>query len=101
VDWRGLERKARALLADWRGLLGRNGVDARPVLSELLQGEPIQFTPIDEPEKPGYRFDGHATIGGILSGIVQVDSMVSPGGPVRLYHGRMPFEDDLRFAITA
>jgi len=43
VDWLSQERRARRMLADWRGLLARNTEDARPVLKDLLDGEPIKF----------------------------------------------------------
>ena len=33
-------RAARRLLGDWRGLLAKNVEDARPVLKDLLDGEP-------------------------------------------------------------
>jgi hypothetical protein len=50
------------------------------VLRDLLEGHPIRFTPIDDTDMRGYRFDGRAKIDGLLSGIVRVVSMASPGG---------------------
>ena len=63
VDWRATERQARQLLVDWRGVLSRHPQEARPLLRELLAGEPLRFTPIDESTRRGYRFEGSAVIG--------------------------------------
>ena len=41
----GLERRLRAKLADWRGLLRRNVSEGRAVLRTLLIG-PLRFTPV-------------------------------------------------------
>ena len=80
VNWKSAERQARGLLADWRALLGRNiGQETRAFLREYLIG-PIRFTPILEPGRRGYRFEGAVSIGGILAGTVMVGSMASPGG---------------------
>jgi len=70
IDWRATERQARQLLADWRGVLGRQPQEARPLLRELLAGEPLRFTPIDEATRRGYRFTGSAVIGELLEGVV-------------------------------
>jgi recombinase/recombinase-like zinc beta ribbon protein len=70
IDWRATEGQARQLLADWRGVLGRQPQEARPLLRELLAGEPLRFTPIDESTRRGYRFEGSAVIGGLLEGVV-------------------------------
>jgi hypothetical protein len=73
VNWRHVERQARQLLADWRGLLVRdveaNHVeDVRLLLRELLE-TPIRFTPIIESDRRGFRFDGALKTGGLLAGI--------------------------------
>ena len=70
IDWRATERQARQLLADWRAVLVRRPQEARLVLRELLAGEPIRFTPIEESTRRGYRFEGSAVIGGLLEGVV-------------------------------
>ena len=70
VDWRATERAARSRLASWRELLTRQTKDARPLLRDLLRGEPILFAPIDEPTRRGYRFEGNVAIGGLLEGRV-------------------------------
>ena len=54
--------------------------DARPVLKDLLDGDPIAFTPIDTEEMRGFEFKGSAKVGGLLAGIVGVGSLASPGG---------------------
>ena len=69
VDWRVIDRQARRLLADWRGLLTRHPSEARPVLRELLEA-PIRFTPILEDTRRGYRFEGAVAVGGLLAGTV-------------------------------
>jgi site-specific DNA recombinase len=102
IDWAATERRARRLLGDWRGLLAKNAEDARPVLKDLLDGEPISFTPVDDATLRGFRFKGAATIGGLLEGIVGVGSLVSPGGPVGSYpRWRVEFDDDIGVALTA
>jgi site-specific DNA recombinase len=78
VDWRAMERQARRLLADWRGLLARHGGDARPVLAELLEG-PIMFTPIVDGDRRGYRFNGSIGVGEILAETVKVSRVGVPG----------------------
>jgi hypothetical protein len=70
IDWRAAERHARGVLTEWRALLAEQPSDARPLLRELLAGEPIRFTPIDEPTRSGYRFEGTLVIGGLLEGFV-------------------------------
>jgi hypothetical protein len=79
VDWRVVERQARRILQDWRGLLTRQVAEGRQLLRALLVG-PIRFTPIDEAERRGYRFEGVASISGMFSGMVQVIGMASPPG---------------------
>jgi site-specific DNA recombinase len=78
LDWPALERQTRALLADWRGVLGRNLTDARGALTAMLQS-PIRFTPILEESQRGYRFRGDVSIGEILAGSVLVTNHGVPG----------------------
>ena len=47
VDLRAVERQARQVMIDWRGLLERNVQKARRVLREVLL-TPIVFTPFEE-----------------------------------------------------
>jgi site-specific DNA recombinase len=85
VNWGLVERQARALLADWRGLLSKpeHVQDARPVLRELLDGA-IRFTPIIEEQRRGYRFDGGLKTGAFLAGIIEVTNPVLSGVPGRI-----------------
>lgn len=78
VNWRHVERQARQLLADWRGLLAKHAPDARPVLRELLDG-PIRFTPIMDGERRGFQFNGAVKTGGFLLGIVRGNESGVPG----------------------
>ena len=67
IDWRLVERQAHQLLGQWRELLLEDVGDARRVLRELLEG-PIQFTPVLDEARRGFRFAGAITIGGMLEG---------------------------------
>ena len=78
LDLAAIERQARRLLANWRDLLGRHTLEARQVLRELLEG-PLRFTPIDEEDRRGYRFDGAIQVGALMSGFVDAMRMASPG----------------------
>ena len=62
-----MERQAQRLLGQWRELLLDDVGDARRVLRELLEG-PIQFTPVLDEARRGYRFEGALTVGGMLAG---------------------------------
>jgi site-specific DNA recombinase len=92
IDWAVLERQARRLMADWRGLLARNVPDGRQLLRELLEG-PILFTPILEDSRRGVRFEGALSIGGILAGNVEVTRLASPVGTGWLLPRTIPFAD--------
>ena len=52
-----LERRLRAKLADWRGLLTRNVESGREVLKALLV-EPLRFEPVIDGRRRAYRFRG-------------------------------------------
>ena len=78
LDWLVLERQARRVLADWRGLLSRQVAEGREVLRQLL-AEPILFTPI-EGDRHAYRFEGTASLTGMFEGLVEVTGMASPPG---------------------
>ena len=62
-----LARKARQILQQWRDLLHDDVGDTRRVLRELLDG-PLQFNPMVEGARRGYRFESALMIGGILAG---------------------------------
>jgi hypothetical protein len=69
LSWPETEAKARALLRDWRGLLGRHASEARAVLRQLLEGRRVRFTPVQNGKQRGYRFEGDAGLGGLLDGL--------------------------------
>lgn len=78
IDWHTTERLARARLADWRKLLTRQVDQGRQLLKLLLQ-EPILFTPWESSNRRGYRFEGVASIAGLLQGSVEVMSFLREG----------------------
>ena len=67
IDWRPTERRARRLMADWRGLLGRHVPEARQALGSLLE-RLLMFTPIIEGPRRGYQFEGAIATGAFLGG---------------------------------
>lgn len=95
VNWRHVERQARQLLTDWRGLLAEDVEAARPMLRELLDG-PIRFTPIVESDRRGFRFDGAVKTGGLLAGIVRGNEFGVPGRNAPLVTSlSVPFSDQV------
>ena len=80
IDRRGLERRIRAKLQDWRGLLERNVAEGRAALRALLIG-PIRFTPVREERRRGYRFELTIALDGLLAGVIELPTkMASPRG---------------------
>ena len=81
VNLAGLEGSLRAKLADWRGLLTHNVKEGRAVLRALLIG-PLRFTPVnDDGKRRGYAFSGTIALDRLLSGVVELPTMVaSPRG---------------------
>jgi hypothetical protein len=77
LDLRSIEREARRMMADWRGLLDRNVPEGRTVLRQLLEG-PIRFAPILEDDRRGVTFEGSLAIGELLAGKAVVTSLASP-----------------------
>jgi site-specific DNA recombinase len=71
IDLRGLERAIHAKLADWRGLLKGDVEAGRETLRLLLTG-PLQFTPVVDKGRRGYRFTGTITLNRILAGVVDL-----------------------------
>ena len=67
-----LERRLRAKLADWRGLLTRNVASGRDVLRKLLLAGPIRFTPVNEDGRRGYRFEGRSRSIGCSPGVLEL-----------------------------
>jgi hypothetical protein len=84
VDPKRIERRLRAKLSDWRGLLTRNVATARTVLRTLLVG-PIRFSPVVEDRKRGYAFEGTIALDRLIAGIIDLPTkMASPTGAVLL-----------------
>ena len=76
LDRKGIERRVREQLDDWRALLTTNVGDGRQLLREILVG-PLRFTP----EGKVYRFEGEAAVGRLLSGAAELAPfMASPTG---------------------
>jgi site-specific DNA recombinase len=79
----GLEERLQAKLADWRGLLTRNVQEGRAVLRTLLM-TPLRFTPVNEPRRRGYAFEGTIALDRVLAGVLELPPLVaSPAGPDR------------------
>jgi hypothetical protein len=64
-----------------REVLGRNITEARQVLGQVLDG-PFKLTPILEPDRRGYRFEGAVHLGNAISGAISRGS--STGVPGRI-----------------
>lgn len=80
MDARSLERTIRAKLADWRRLLTTQVQSGRALLREILDG-PIQFTPMEQGGRRGYRFRGEVALSTLLAGVIDVSTtMASPAG---------------------
>jgi Recombinase zinc beta ribbon domain len=81
LDRRAITRQVKERLTKWRAMLTNHVQDGRQVLREVLAG-PLRFTP----EGRLYRFEGEASIGGLLAGIADLPTFVaSPTGTVALY----------------
>jgi hypothetical protein len=74
---RDLERRPRARLQNWKGVLRRQTVEARPLLGRLLEGR-LTFTPHQGQRL--YTFSGLASLGGLITGAVPSLAMVTPAG---------------------
>ena len=61
-----LEAKIRALVADWRGILERQGVEAKPIIEGLL-AERIVVTPLEQ--RGEFRVCVPLTSGRLLEGL--------------------------------
>jgi len=82
----GLDRRLRAKLTDWRGLLTRNVDSARDVLRALLV-EPLRFTPLTDGRRRAYQFDGVIALDRLVSGVIELPTLTgvaSPSGILRL-----------------
>ncbi len=79
IDPRLVERSVRTCLDDWRGLLTRQTHHGRDFLRTVLTG-PIAFTPLMDGAEKGYQFDGEASLGQLLSGVVELPTILAPTG---------------------
>jgi site-specific DNA recombinase len=62
LEVRRLEKEARARLADFQGLLGRNVAESRTTLEALLTG-PLRFEPVQTKDGRRYQISGAAAVG--------------------------------------
>jgi len=69
----GLERRIRAKLDDWRGLLARNRESGREVL-KLLLTEPFRFSPEINERGRRYRFKGAIALDRVVEGVIELKS---------------------------
>jgi hypothetical protein len=67
VDRRALETRVRALVADWRGLMGRQVAESRRLLKGFLEGR-VCFTP--RADEAAVDFLGRVRMGPLLAGAV-------------------------------
>jgi site-specific DNA recombinase len=72
-DRRSIEQDVKRHLDDWRGMLAKHTSDGRQLLREVLTG-PLRFTP----EGRTYRFEGEASVGRLLAGVVDVATFMVP-----------------------
>ena len=79
LDPASIRQNLRERLTDWQGLLGRETVEARQILREVLVGRLI-FTPRVDGSGRYYEFTGQATLSGLLAGVVSPDMLVTPAG---------------------
>jgi hypothetical protein len=77
-DREGLVIAVRERLTDWHGLLESEPVQARQFLRKVLAGR-IVFTAYPEAPRPYYMFEGRASYGWLLAGIVGAKGLVPPG----------------------
>jgi len=76
IDRVALERRVRAKLADWRGLLTRDVATGNATLRTLL-AEPIRFTPVRDGRRVGYRFEGRIALDRMIAGLVPVPALTA------------------------
>ena len=83
IDRSVLATQIRQRVDAWRGLLSRQTVHARQLLTKLLDG-PMIFTP--QPGDSGaWEFTATARFDRLLSGLVDATSVASPTGPERVW----------------
>ena len=70
----GLERRLRAKLADWRGLLAQNVDAAREVLRVLLV-DSLRFTPLVDGARRAYAFEGSIALDRLVAGVIELPTL--------------------------
>ncbi len=79
VDRRAIQRACRERLANWRGLLERQGAGAREVVQSVLDDR-IIFRPTMVGESAGYEIEAKLAYGRVFLGFLQSERMASPTG---------------------
>jgi hypothetical protein len=77
------EAKLQTLIGEWRGMFRNNDAIARQIIAQLLDGEPVVFTPQDN--GAGWDFVAPCTLEkvSIGAGTGTPRSLVTPAGPAR------------------
>jgi DNA invertase Pin-like site-specific DNA recombinase len=78
IDRRGVERAVRERLAEWQAVLGRQTVQARQIVTKLLDGK-VTLTPTTDADgAPAYEVRATFTLGRFFQGILGPRAMASP-----------------------
>jgi len=84
IDRRGVERQVRAVVADWRGLMGKQVAESRRLLKGLLEGR-VVFTP--RADESAIDFTGRVRMGPLLVGALGTTVGGVPDGTRAFYAG--------------
>ena len=82
IDRRVVERQVRAVVADWRGLMGKQVADSRRLLKGFLEGR-VVFTP--RTDESAIDFVGRVRMGPLLVGALVTTVGGVPDGIGTLY----------------
>ena len=77
-DVPSLRRDLRHRLVDWQGLLNRHVPQARQILRKLLP-HPLTLTPRIEGKTRQYEFKGQASLGNVLTGVMDAGGRSTSG----------------------
>ena len=78
LDVPSLQRDLRHRLVDWQGLLNRHVPQARQILRKLLP-HPLTLTPRIEGKTRQYEFKGQASLGNVLTGVMDAGGRSTSG----------------------
>ncbi len=78
LDVPSLRRDLRHRLVDWQGLLNRHVPQARQILRKLLP-HPLTLTPRIEGKTRQYEFKGQASLGNVLTGVMDAGGRSTSG----------------------